>query len=94
MGVDSLEREFLKREVDVKVSKKTIGDGEHAFEYEEHETDDPILKEMEEKAAKIGMVIRLWFPGTVGTMDYRIDRINVRVEPVGDKFVITDIHVG
>ena len=41
---------------------------------------DPVIKEMEDLAAQHGLRLRVWFPGTVGTMDYRLDRLNVHVE--------------
>lgn len=34
-------------------------------------------------------IVRIWFPGTVGTMDYRTDRLNVRFHEADDNGVFT-----
>jgi len=45
---------------------------------------EPTLKALKTEAAKAGLSLRVWFPGTVGTMDYRTDRLNVHVSKEAD----------
>lgn len=45
---------------------------------------NPTLKELNEVAKKHGMVVRVWLPNTVGTMDYRTDRLNVFINKAAD----------
>jgi len=52
---------------------------------------DSTLGEIEQVAKDNGLKLRIWFPGTVGTMDYRTDRINVHVEKdAAGKFIVSD----
>lgn len=46
--------------------------------------DDPTVKEMREAAAQNGLNLRLWWEGTVGTMDFRTDRVNATIERCSD----------
>ncbi len=50
----------------------------------------PTLVEMRELAESMGLKLRLWTPDSMGTMDYRLDRLNAHVveDPTG-KFVIS-----
>lgn len=41
---------------------------------------DPTLAEMEKTAEKNGLSLRVWWPGVMGTMDYREDRVNAHLE--------------
>ena len=45
---------------------------------------DPTVKELREEASKHGLQLRLWWPGLMGTMDYRLDRLNAHVEKADD----------
>ncbi len=45
---------------------------------------DPVLEEMKSEAKKNGLSLRIWWDGIVGTMDYRTDRVNARIEKCGD----------
>ena len=52
---------------------------------------DPVLAEMQAEARKHNLTLRVWFPGTVGTQDYRRDRLNVKVRKGKDgKYRICD----
>ena len=45
---------------------------------------DPVIEEMKEVACDNGLVLRVWFPGMMGTMDHRLDRLNARIEKDAD----------
>ncbi len=87
-------KEYVNREVAVTVVKKKAGEGAHTFEYDAHESNDPILKELEQKILAAGFKPQVFLPDQCGTMDYRTDRIRVHVHPVDGKFVIASICVG
>lgn len=40
---------------------------------------DPVLTGMQETAQKNKLHLRVWLPGSVGTMDFRMDRVNVNI---------------
>lgn len=44
----------------------------------------PVIKEMKKVADTCGLKLRVWFPGTMGTMDMRGDRVNAKVEKGAD----------
>ena len=46
--------------------------------------DDPTVSDMKEAAAQAGLQLRLWWPGTGGTADYRLDRVNASIEKSDD----------
>ena len=41
---------------------------------------EPTLEAMQDAAKASGLTLRTWFPGMMGTMDYRTDRVNVHIE--------------
>ena len=53
--------------------------------------DDATLAEMKQVAEQNGLILRLWWEGIMGTMDYRTDRINAHIEKGNDgKWRIAD----
>jgi len=68
--------------------------GTRAFKVYSINSNDKIINEIKSKAKKESLIFRLWLPSTVGTMDLRGDRLNVRVGKVDDEFQITKIYVG
>lgn len=46
--------------------------------------DEPLFKEMQSEAKKHGLSLRLFWPGMMGTMDYRTDRVNANIEKGDD----------
>lgn len=38
--------------------------------------------------------VRVWLPNTMGTMDVKNNRLNVRIAKVGDSFEITRVYFG
>src|SRR3954471_13961511 len=47
-------------------------------------SNEPTLQAMKNAAAQNGLKLRVWFPGTVGTMDFRTDRVNAHVNKGAD----------
>jgi len=45
---------------------------------------DPTIEEMEKLAKANGLTLCVWFPGIMGTMDLRNDRINAYVKKEAD----------
>ena len=45
---------------------------------------DPTVVSMRKAAEKNGLKLRLWWPGIMGTMDYRTDRVNAHIEKETD----------
>lgn len=80
------------------VLTQTIQSGEHKgikISYSDVKDDDKIVKDITTQAAKEGMKLRVWLPKTVGTMDYRQDRINVEVKADSDgKHTVERFYIG
>lgn len=45
---------------------------------------DPAVAELTAAVKKAGLHLRLWTPGAIGTMDYRLDRLNAYIEKAPD----------
>ena len=45
---------------------------------------DPVVKELSDAVAKTGLELRIWLPGTMGTMDMRPNRLNVHIAKEAD----------
>ena len=45
---------------------------------------DPTLAEMNQIASQNGLNLRVWWPGIMGTMDYRTDRVNAHIKKGDD----------
>lgn len=39
-----------------------------------------VIREMEKTARDNGLELRVWYPGSDGTADYRTDRVNAHIE--------------
>lgn len=68
---------FAGAEVDVK-EKMVEYRGQQYPECRLNE-DDATVKEMREFASENGLTLRLWTPGSAGTMDFRTDRVNAHI---------------
>ncbi len=83
---------FAGKEVNVIEKKQTLKVG--GREYDNTSValtqNNPILDELKAEIAKTGLRLRIWLPGTIGTMDFRTDRLNVRIgkDPVDGKYKI------
>ncbi len=49
---------------------------------------DPVVQGMTNVAKANGLTLRVWYPGSLGTMDYRTDRVNAHVVKSGSKFIV------
>jgi hypothetical protein len=55
---------------------------------------DTVIAELRKEAGD-NTRVRVWLPNTIGTHDYRLDRINVKIEKQGDgSYEITRIYFG
>ncbi len=87
--VSAIFNKFAGREVAMK---------EEEFDFKGHkytqvklaDENDATVKEMRDAAKDAGLRLRLWLPGTVGTMDFRTDRVNARIEKeAGGKYRVS-----
>ena len=89
---------FAGREVDVIEETKThhfkhLGDIT-LTEVRLKDPNDAVLQEMRDEAAAMGLKLRVWLPGTVGTMDFRTDRLNVHIGKEDDGKYRVSKHIG
>lgn len=77
------------RFVGKKLAVVTIGS--EPYTYQDVDDKDPTLLEIESEAAGDGFIVRVWLPNTIGTMDYNLNRVNVRVNDDG---VILNLGLG
>lgn len=95
MGIDALQ-EFVGRQVNVKEEQHELK-LEHLKtkqEYTEYELDkdDPVIAELR---AATNNKLRIWFPTSLGTMDFRPERCNARIEKDAEGvFRITKVYFG
>lgn len=85
--VSNLFNKFAGREVPMAETqrKMTIGGKEYTFnEVSPADKNDPVLAEMRDEAKKHGLSLRVWWEGIMGTMDYRMDRVNAHIEKAQD----------
>lgn len=61
---------------------------EEPFVTTHYEIDDPV---MQEQINALGSKVRVWLPGTWGTTDHKMGRINVQIDKDG---VITKVYNG
>lgn len=83
---------FAGREVNAKeiTQNVKIGDTTYPITEVHLDKDDPAVTELSAAVKAAGLKLRLWLPGTMGTMDYRLDRLNAGVEKAADgKYRIT-----
>jgi hypothetical protein len=56
--------------------------------------EETIIDEIKEIAKSEDLVCRIWLPNTIGTMDVRRDRLNVKIKKSGEDFIIYDMRIG
>lgn len=78
--------QFAGREVNAKEITQNIKIGDTTYPITEVHLDknDPAVAELTAAVQAAGLKLRLWTPGSVGTMDYRLDRLNANVEKAAD----------
>lgn len=45
---------------------------------------DQVLEDMKQTASQNSLYLRVWWPGIMGTMDYRTNRVNAHIEKSAD----------
>lgn len=71
---------LVEKPYEVKLTNRTIKGTQLELADENH----PTLAEMNDTAAMNGLTLRLWWPGVMGTMDMRDDRVNAHLEKSND----------
>ncbi len=87
--------QFLGKKVSVTESKRKITIAGEEMEIDEYKMDqnDPTISEI--KKLRGSGLTRIWLPNSMGTMDFRMDRLNVRIEKVADgSFEVTKVYFG
>lgn len=77
---------FAGREVIAVEKVQNIKIGDTTYPIHEVHLDDncPAVAELSAAVKAAGLHLRLWTPGSMGTMDYRLDRLNANVEKASD----------
>lgn len=78
---------FAGREVPMIEEQHTINLGGKDYKIDEvrfANPNDPLIQEMKKTAEDNGLQLRLWLPGSMGTMDFRTDRVNAHIEKSAD----------
>jgi len=93
MNLDKKFDSFLGKEVLVKITPREYK-GFNCDKYDVSE-EDMTIPSLEAEALKDGLSLRVWLPHMMGTMDYRLDRLNVHIDEQKDgTFQITRINIG
>lgn len=81
--VSHIFNKFAGREVPMK-EEPVVVRGKTYTQTKLVDENDATLQEMRDAAKAAGLRLRVWLPGTMGTMDYRTDRVNAHVEKGSD----------
>ncbi len=75
-------RRFAGREVKVseKIRSYTVASQTFTATTVHLHKNNPAVKELATAVKAAGLQLRLWTASSIGTMDYRLDRLNARVE--------------
>jgi len=87
LNITALFNKFTGREVPMTETSHTIMIGGKPFTIDEINLADPndaTLREMKKLADDNGLILRTWWPGTVGTCDYMTNRVNAHIEKSAD----------
>lgn len=75
---------FAGREVPMKEELVTPPSGSKYSNILPVSKNDPVLEEMEKAAEDHGFQLRVWWPGRIGTADFRPDRVNAEIKKETD----------
>ncbi len=97
--IAELKAQFLNNVVEVteKEPDKAFKELDQLFGYVECEIapNDTTIAQLEAVVKAKGYALSVWLPNTVGTMDYREDRVNAHVKKANDgKYRITGLNIG
>jgi hypothetical protein len=91
-------QEFVGRKVRVEAVERVFKSeysGEHKYTDYTIADDDETMRDLKVETAKANLDVRVWLPNTMGTCDYRMGRLNVRVEKDADgEFGIARVYRG
>lgn len=73
-------REIGVKEVEVTLNFPNLGIENMKMTECHLEENDPAVAELTQAAKEARLQLRIWLPGSVGTMDFRTDRLNASVE--------------
>lgn len=73
-------QKLVGRKVNLNITEHDIKIGKNTKKYKHYEIVDP---EFEKEVDNINSYNRIFSPGTVGTMDYQITRLNVYIDTEG-----------
>lgn len=79
---------LVGRKVILEVTERVRGEGENKTVYESYKVNDP---QFVEEVNNISTNNRIFPPGTGGTMDYQMFRLNVYIDENG---IVTDVSYG
>lgn len=79
---------LVGRKVTLEVTERVRGEGENKRVYESYKVNDP---QFVEEVNNISTNNRIFPPGTGGTMDYQMFRLNVYIDETG---IVTDVSYG
>lgn len=79
---------LVGRKVNLIVTEHEYGKGEDKMKYKQYKVDDT---EFEKEIDSITTENRIFPPGTMGTMDYKMFRLNVYINEEG---IVTDVNYG
>lgn len=83
LDVSALFNKFANKEVQIIEEERTYESprlGKIPYTHVEIAENEPTFKEMQEIAKAKNLSLRIWLPGTAGTADFRMDRVNVDVD--------------
>lgn len=82
----------------VTVTKTTLQRqiGEVTFDHSTYDIpiNDPVMIAVEVQAKSMALDVRVWLPNTVGTMEYRNDRLNVTIKESNGQYIIESFRIG
>jgi hypothetical protein len=88
---------YIGLKVLVTETKRTLNIGGIDYNFEECaiQDGDTVVNKLCAEIKTAGFLPRTWLPGSMGTMDYRTDRVNIRIEKKNDgSFEIVSTNIG
>lgn len=84
---------FIGQNVKVTETHRTYKENINVTDYEVDDNDST-MNAIKKEASSSGLNFRVWLPNTSGTMDFRLDRVNIYIEKIEDKFQVTRVELG
>lgn len=89
-------KRFVGRAVNCHETINTLKLGSDVVEIEDITLadNDATVLEIQELANKLNLKLRVMTSTMLGTCDYMLDRVNIRVDRDGDRFAVSGVGVG